>query len=73
MKHILLLGAGLSTTSLINYLLKHAESENWFVRIGDDVVNRVAEFNREQPNIGLGRRLQNDPVDKQVYLENLPI
>jgi len=35
MKQILLLGAGLSTTSLINYLLNHAESENWFVRIGD--------------------------------------
>lgn len=35
MKQILLIGAGLSTTSLINYLLRHAESEDWFVRIGD--------------------------------------
>lgn len=35
MKNILVLGAGLSTPSLINYLLKHAESQNWQVRIGD--------------------------------------
>lgn len=41
MKQILLLGAGLSTTSLINYLLKHAESENWFVRIGDIKIETV--------------------------------
>lgn len=35
MKKILLLGAGLSTISLIRYLLHHAEKEDWFIRIGD--------------------------------------
>ena len=35
MKNILVLGAGLSTISLINYLLDHAESEDWFIDLGD--------------------------------------
>lgn len=35
MKKILVLGAGLSTTSLIKYLLAHADSENWEVTLGD--------------------------------------
>jgi saccharopine dehydrogenase-like NADP-dependent oxidoreductase len=35
MKNILVLGAGLSTISLINYLLKHSESEDWFIHVGD--------------------------------------
>ncbi|MGM0624501.1 MAG: saccharopine dehydrogenase C-terminal domain-containing protein [Bacteroidota bacterium] len=35
MKRILILGAGLSATSLINYLLEHAETEDWHIRLGD--------------------------------------
>jgi saccharopine dehydrogenase (NADP+, L-glutamate forming) len=35
MKQILILGAGLSATSLINYLLEHAEAEDWKIRLGD--------------------------------------
>ncbi len=35
MKKILMLGAGLSATSLIAYLLKHAESEDWKIILGD--------------------------------------
>ncbi|MBT3242836.1 MAG: saccharopine dehydrogenase [Bacteroidetes bacterium] len=35
MKRILVLGAGLSTTRLISYLLEQAESENWHVTVGD--------------------------------------
>jgi saccharopine dehydrogenase-like NADP-dependent oxidoreductase len=35
MKKILVLGAGLSTTSLINYLLGHADAEDWKITIGD--------------------------------------
>lgn len=43
MKKILLLGAGLSASSLIRYLLEHAEANNWQVRVVDqsmDVVKR---------------------------------
>ncbi len=35
MKKIVLLGAGLSATTLIKYLLKNAEANNWNVLIGD--------------------------------------
>jgi saccharopine dehydrogenase (NADP+, L-glutamate forming) len=35
MKKVLVLGAGLSASTLIRYLLEHAEAENWLVRIGD--------------------------------------
>ncbi len=35
MKKILVLGAGLSTPTLINYLLEHAKANNWYVRVGD--------------------------------------
>jgi saccharopine dehydrogenase-like NADP-dependent oxidoreductase len=35
MKKILVLGAGLSTPSLINYLLRQAKESNWKVKVGD--------------------------------------
>ena len=35
MKNILVLGAGLSASTLIQYLLDHAESLDWHVKIGD--------------------------------------
>jgi len=35
MQHILILGAGLSASSLIKYLLDHSEQYNWQVRLGD--------------------------------------
>lgn len=35
MKKILVLGAGLSTTSLINYLLEHADNYDWQITVGD--------------------------------------
>ena len=35
MRKILILGAGLSTTSLVSYLLDHAHLENWEIVLGD--------------------------------------
>jgi len=35
MKQILVLGAGLSSTSLINYLKSNSEEYNWFITVGD--------------------------------------
>lgn len=35
MKNILILGAGLSTSSLIRYMLRHAQKEHWTVTVGD--------------------------------------
>jgi len=35
MKKILILGAGLSSSSLIKYLLDHSDEHNWKIRVGD--------------------------------------
>jgi saccharopine dehydrogenase-like NADP-dependent oxidoreductase len=49
MKNILLLGAGRSASSLIAYLLQHAPTENWRIRIGDIVVNHLHNLVDELP------------------------
>jgi saccharopine dehydrogenase-like NADP-dependent oxidoreductase len=43
MKKILLIGAGRSTSSLVQYLLFNAENENWFVTIADQSKNLASE------------------------------
>ncbi len=50
MKNILLLGAGLSTTSLINYLLKHSTKYKWKIKIGDISVNTILKKTNNHPN-----------------------
>ena len=35
MRNILLIGAGRSSTSLINYFLKQAQIENWILTVAD--------------------------------------
>ena len=42
MKKILVLGAGLSTSCLINYLLKHSESSDWMVIVADSNLQTAA-------------------------------
>ena len=39
MQHILIIGAGKSSTALINYLLQHAEEENWSLTIAEKDVS----------------------------------
>ncbi|MCU0432687.1 MAG: saccharopine dehydrogenase NADP-binding domain-containing protein [Bacteroidia bacterium] len=50
MKHILVIGAGRSSSSLIAYLLQHAAAENWQIRVGDmngaAAVQKVIGFER---------------------------
>jgi saccharopine dehydrogenase-like NADP-dependent oxidoreductase len=41
MKNILILGAGLSTSSLVRYLLQNAEKENWHLRIVDQNIETI--------------------------------
>jgi len=50
MRNILLLGAGRSATSLINYLKKHAEQEDWHIKIGDFDINLAEEKAANHPN-----------------------
>ncbi|PCI97275.1 MAG: saccharopine dehydrogenase [Flavobacteriales bacterium] len=43
MKKILLIGAGRSTSSLVQYLLFNAENENWFITIADQTKDLASE------------------------------
>lgn len=43
MKNILVIGAGRSSTSLIQYLLTHSEKENWKITVGDIDVEMVRQ------------------------------
>ena len=43
MKKILLIGAGRSTSSLVQYLLFNAENENWFITIADQSKDFASE------------------------------
>ncbi len=50
MKTILLLGAGLSSSSLIRYFLQHAEANDWFLRVCDKDMTMVRKKLGNHPN-----------------------
>lgn len=50
MQNILLLGAGRSATSLINYLKKYAEEQEWHIKIGDFDLKLAEEKAGNHPN-----------------------
>ncbi len=50
MKRILVLGAGLSATSLIRYLLEKSGDQNWQVTLGDIDLNRARKKINGHPN-----------------------
>jgi len=49
MKTILVLGAGLSASSLIRYLIDHSEEFNWSIRIVDQDVKIIEEKTKKHP------------------------
>lgn len=60
MKKILILGAGLSTASLIDYLLYHSTKHNWVVRVGDLSIETASKKVKRHPN---GTPFQFDSAD----------
>ena len=50
MKTILLLGAGLSTSSLIRYLLQNAEQHQWHIRVVDQDIEMVKKKLNNSPH-----------------------
>lgn len=50
MKKILVIGAGRSSSSLINYLLDHSTKENWKVTVGDMSLDLVNQKTKGHPN-----------------------
>ena len=68
MKKILVLGAGLSSSSLIKYLLDNSTEHNWKVRVGDmslDVANRKVD-NHEN-----GEAFEFDVFNEQQRIEEI--
>ncbi len=68
MKRILVLGAGLSTTSLINYLLDHSDSENWEITIGDIDLSLAQKKVGSHPH---GTAIVFNACDLSTHLETL--
>ena len=50
MKRILVVGAGLSATSLIDYLLDKSNENNWQVTVGDYDYNLALQKINDHPN-----------------------
>lgn len=67
MKTITIFGAGLSATSLINYLIEHATSNNWFIRLGD-IDEKIAAKKIKNSNLGEGFKFDVSD-EKQVEQE----
>ncbi len=50
MKKVLILGAGLSSTTLIRYMLEHSKSRKWKIRLGDISLDLAKEKIGGHPN-----------------------
>ena len=57
MKNVLICGAGMSATDLISYMLKHAETYNWNITVGDISVETVK------------KKIGGHPRGKAVYFD----
>lgn len=79
MKKILLLGAGLSTTSLINYVLSHSDEYDWNIRIGDRQIETIkAKINNHprgeafQFNVTDNEQLNSEVKNSDIVISMLP-
>lgn len=68
MTHILIVGAGLSSTSLIEYLLKHSTYNKWKVSLADMLLELAESKINQHVN---GRALQFDVFNKEQRAEEV--
>eukprot|EP00005_Dracoamoeba_jomungandri_P001262 CAMPEP_0174252446 /NCGR_PEP_ID=MMETSP0439-20130205/1912_1 /TAXON_ID=0 /ORGANISM="Stereomyxa ramosa, Strain Chinc5" /LENGTH=489 /DNA_ID=CAMNT_0015332981 /DNA_START=107 /DNA_END=1576 /DNA_ORIENTATION=- len=64
-KKILVLGAGRSSTSCINYLLDRAKEGNWTVKVGDIDENAAKKKVEKAPEFGVGFKLTSNEQREQ--------
>ena len=64
MKSILILGAGRSASSLIQYLIREASSQQWRITVGDKDVTHAAAIVSEGPSVAKGVAL--DAMDPKA-------
>eukprot|EP01129_Flabellula_baltica_P016112 TRINITY_DN843_c1_g1_i1.p1 TRINITY_DN843_c1_g1~~TRINITY_DN843_c1_g1_i1.p1 ORF type:complete len:561 (-),score=132.05 TRINITY_DN843_c1_g1_i1:729-2375(-) len=73
-KHtILFLGAGRSSTVAIDYFLKHAEKENWLLRVGDFDESLAKEKCGNSPHAVAFKFDVNDPVQRKEEISKASI
>jgi len=79
MKKILLLGGGLSTTSLIKYLLDNSEKYDWKLRIGDIQLDFIKEKIDNHPrgecfkfNVENQKQLYDEVSNADIVISMLP-
>ena len=73
MKHILIIGAGRSSTALINYLIKTAEDQAWKVTVADSDIN-IAKTKTAHSDAAEGVRLDvNDTTVRQELIKDKDI
>lgn len=70
MKTILILGAGLSASSLIRYLLTHAIAHNWQLRITDQDIELVRRKINGHPNATALNFNALDPAERRPEIEH---
>lgn len=69
MKNILILGAGLSTSSLIRYLLQNAAEQDWHLHIVDQDIRIVEAKIQGSPNATAYSFNAIDPIERRPYIE----
>ena len=73
MQTILVLGAGLSSSSLIRYLLKHSVENEWQVRVDDQSIELAKRKVSNHPNgVALSFNAL-DPEERRPEIENADI
>lgn len=70
MKNILILGAGRSSSSLIQYLLETAHTHQWHVRVGDADLGTAVEKTQNHPNSTSFKFDASDPGILQHEIES---
>ncbi len=79
MKKIVIFGAGMSASTLIKYLLDHAESEDWTVRVGDLSLETATRKVNAHPrgeafrfDLSDAEQLENEVKNADIVVSMLP-
>jgi hypothetical protein len=80
MKKILLLGAGLSDSTLIRYLLDHAQENDWKLRVGDiseeSARKKIGVHKRGEAfafDVNNGQQLDHEVKEADIVISLLPV
>ena len=70
MKNILVLGAGLSSSSLLRYLIQHEERENWKITLVDQDIHVAKAKIKESKNADALSFNALDSIERKPYIQN---